>query len=85
MYAYLSIISFRRDNSNLALITLQCQILRGGTVGQHASLQTVGAGQYPGGQARHDFPDLHPQEIRPRGPGMAGNRQNTDQSLKTKI
>lgn len=54
-------------------------------MGQHASLQTVGAGQYPGGQARHDFPDLHPQEIRPRGPGMAGTRQNTDQSLKTKI
>lgn len=54
-------------------------------MGQHASLQTVGAGQYPGGQARHDFPDLHPQEIRPRGPGMAGTCQNTDQSLKTKI
>ena len=50
----------------------------------------MGAGQHPGGSTGHDIPDLHAEEIRPRGPGVAGkarpiNEDSLDRIETTKL
>ena len=50
----------------------------------------MGASQHPGGPTGHDIPDLHLEEIRPRGSGVAGkarpiNEDSLDMIETTKL
>ena len=45
----------------------------------------MGASQHSGGPTGHDIPDLHPEEIRPRGSGVAGKTPPINEDILDKI